>query len=338
MKRSIGFVFFLLVVISTGSMAADINFKGYAQPWFSYAEPAVDGGDANYGFTLRRIRFTPYGSLAKNINWTLQVGWDKFSAKVVDAFLDFNLSKEVNFRIGHYSVPGAVSGSLTSSSKLDMLERSQVTEKWSDNSGLTSFRCLGVQMDGKLANGKLYYAVMFANPNGSSIFNPSVKESKYSHANNGPMAWGRIETFLVDGLRIGAFCGGGKEVDTKMKRSSYGAHLYFVKKGINFKVEYIGGKYGVNNANTKYNGMFALLGYTLKKVEPIVMFDFYTPNDGGADKEKVEKYKNLTLGINYFHSKNIKFQANYVIRDESMAAGFEKLKNNLFYMCLQYSF
>jgi hypothetical protein len=328
----------LLMLTSMINLAQEIKFKGFTQAWFSYAQQNTGDNDSGYGFTLKRVRFKPYGSLSKKINWTLQFGWDKFSAKLIDAYIDFNLSSGLSFTVGHYTVPGAMSSTLTSSAKMDMVERPQITQNWGDNSGLSSYRTLGIQAQGNLVGNKLYYAVMFANPKTSSLFTPSIGSSDYTHHNYGPMVWARVESFWLKGLRIGAFVGGSKENDTQLKRSSYGAHLYYVKDAVNFKVEYIAGKFGVSGDETKYDGMFALLGYKVKKIEPIARFDFYKPNDGSADAEGVETYRNFTLGINYFYSKNVKFQVNYVWRDEAMASGLEKIRNDLLYVCLQFTY
>jgi phosphate-selective porin len=338
MKRLVIFIVVLCFIIFITSPGAELKFSGFAQGWFSYAQQETEHGDSGYGFTLRRVRFKPSGAFSKKIEWTLQFGWDKFTAKLIDAFIDFNISKELGFRVGHFTVPGAMSSTLTSSTKLDMIERPQITQNLGSNSGLSQYRALGVQVHGKMVGSKLYYAVMLGNAKGSSIFTPSVKSADYTPQNYGTMAWARIETFFLKGLRIGAFYGGSKEIDTEIKRSSYGAHLYYVEKGINFKVEYIAGRFGTDGAETKFNGMFALLGFKIKKLEPMVRYDIYTPNDGNPDGDGVETYNNFTLGINYFHGKNIKFQVNYVYRDESMAGELEKIKNNLFYVCLQFTY
>lgn len=337
MKRLVLFFIILFFIIGIKGPAAELKFSGYAQAWFSYAQQDSEDNDAGYGFTLRRVRFKPSGTFSKKIQWTLLFGWDKFSARLIDAYIDFNLSKELGFRVGHFKVPGVISGIL-SSKELDLIERPQITQNLGSNSGLLQYRALGIQAQGKLADGKLYYAVMFGNANGSSIFTPSVKSADYTPQNYGTMAWARVETFFLKGLRIGAFYGGSKEVDTEIKRSSYGAHLYYAEKGINFKAEYIAGKFGTEGAETKYNGVYALLGFKINKLEPIVRYDIYTPNDGNPDGAGVEKYNNFTVGINYFHDKNIKFQVNYVFRDESMAGGLDKIKNNLFYICLQFTY
>ncbi len=329
-------VIIILVVTVMPSMGEGIKFKGLAQTWFSHGEEGA-GDSGGYGFTLRRVRFKPYGSFSDKIKWTMQFGWDKQSASLVDVYVDFIFSKAFKIRIGKYTVPGTISSSLTSSGKLDFVERAAVTQQWGSKNSLSGYRAVGVQAYGHLMDGKLYYAFMLSNPKTSELFSPSIKQTAYFHQHNGLVFWGRVETFLAKGLRIGAFFTGGKETDTELKKSSYGAHLFYVNKGINFKAEYIAGETGADGAETKYNGMYALLGYKTGKVEPIVRYDFFTPMDGGRDGAGVEKYNNISLGINYYHTKKVKFQANYVLRNETMMTGDHKIKNNLFYICFQYS-
>ena len=316
----------------------EIKFKGLVQPWFYYAEQNSSENDV-YGFTLRRVRFKPYGSFSKSINWTLQFGWDKQIARLLDAYIDFQIFKNLQFRIGQFTVPGSISSSLTSSGKLDQIERPEITLKWGQNSGLSSYRAVGVQIHGKLIQNKIYYAFMVANPRTYGIFTPSLRETEYVNENDGNALWGRIQATLFDGLACGAFYGTGRENSNEIKRSSYGAHLFFIKNGINLKMEYISGHVIESEQKKIYKGLYFLLGYRINKFEPIIRYDFYVPNQGDMDDYGVKKHKNYTLGINYFHNRNIKFQANYVIRNESMAEGFaEKIKNNIFYINFQFSF
>jgi hypothetical protein len=328
----------LALVFSSFSLPAnaEVKFKGLFQSWFSYA-PQEDTDDSGYGFTIRRMRFKPYGSLGKNIKWTLQVGWDKRSPALIDAYLDFVLSKQFQVRIGQFSAPGTVSGSLTSSGSLDLIERPMVSQRWGGDSRLSGYRGFGVQAHGNLADGKVYYAFMVAHPKTSSLFNPSVKSSEYSHSDNGISLWGRLEAKPVKGMRLGAFAGSAKDDDDYVT-NSYGAHFFYSKSGVNFKAEYIAGQFGPDGFEIKYNGFYTLLGYKTGKVEPIVRFDIYTPNDGSGDGSGVETYKNFTIGLNYFHTKSVKIQANYVIRNETMAGGLGQLDNNIFYICCQFSY
>lgn len=338
MKRYVLFIV-LIFAVSTMVKGGDdggIKFKGLVQTWLSSAQQESDD-DTGYGFTLRRVRLKPYGSFSKTVKWSIQLAWDKQNTALLDAFLDFIFSPQFKLRVGQFTAPGSVSGALTSSGKLDLVERAAISQRWGGFSALTGYRGIGVQAYGDLMEGKLYYAVMVANPKTSALFTPSIKSTDYEHDHNGITLWGRLEARPTKGLRIGAFYGGGKEEDTDIVRSSYGAHLFYVKGGINIKFEYIAGEHGLDGAETKYSGYYAVLGYKKDKWEPVVRYDVYSPNDGDPDGAGVESYNNITVGVNYFMSKKVKLQANYVIRNETMAAGIARIKNNLFYICWQYS-
>lgn len=330
----------LIIIFAAGLCYGDgptVQFKGLVQGWFSHAQQDSTEDDG-YGFTLRRVRFAPFGTFSKNIKWGMQLAWDKQSPKFLDGWIDFRFSKGFGIKVGQFAAPGTVSGALTSSGALDMVERPAVSQRWNSNSALSGYRAIGVQFHGNLLDGKLYYAFMAANPRTTGLFTPGIKSADYSNDYNGIMFWARAEAKPTKGMRVGAFFGSGKEDDSDYKRSSYGGHLFYVNKVINFKAEYIGGEFGYENMETKYNGFYSLLGYKINKVEPIVRYDSYTPNDGNLDGNGVERYNNITIGLNYYHNKNVKLQVNYVLRDESMAGDLDKLDNNLFYIHCQYSF
>lgn len=339
MKKNI--MIYLVMILSLfllgSSLAnAEVKFKGLVQTWFSYADQ--DGSDdSGYGFTLRRVRFAPNGSLSNKVKWGIQVYWDKQSLGILDAFLDFRFSKQFGLKVGQFTAPGSVSGSTTSSSKLDFVERAMISQKWGGNSALKGYRGTGVQAYGTLASGKFFWALMLANPKTTNLFNPGLGSSTYAHDRNGISLWARAEARPVKGLRIGAFYGSSED-DNDFVTNSYGAHFFHKKGSLNLKLEYIRGKYGPKTGEIKYNGFYALLGYRIKKIEPIIRYDSYQPNDGNPDGDGVEKYNNISIGLNYYYDKKIKFQANYVNRDESMFAGLEKLANNIFYVCFQYTY
>lgn len=341
-KKTCIYLVLLIMVISLPLVAKpDINFSGLFQTWFSYA-PQLDRDDDGYGFSLRRLRLAPSGSFSEKIKWGFQVAWDMQKASLLDVYLDFQLSPYFKIKIGQFPAPGAISGALTSSGKLDLVDRSQVTESWNGHSNLSSYRALGVQLYGALIEKKLNYALMVANASTSSLFTPRISSPAYSNDLNGISFWGRLEAFPVDGIQVGAFIQFGDMKTYSEKKEytsqSYGANFFYIKNNINFKAEYLAGEYGQKDHETKYNGICLVLGYTVNKVEPIIRYDTYTPNDGEPALLGIERYSNITLGINYFYSSTIKFQANYVIRNETMSEGLEKLDNNIFYLCFQYSF
>ncbi len=331
-------VFFLLVGLVNLQADASIKFKVLVQSWFSYGQQDIDGIDSGYGFTLRRVRFIPYGNLTKNITWTVHFAYDKQNPIILDAFMNFKLSPGFQFKVGQFAAPGAISGALTSSAALDLVERSPISQLWGGYSGLYGYRAFGAQVHGDLAGGKIYYAFMLANPKTTTLFTPTIKSPGYSHDKSGIMFWGRLEGKFIKGLRLGVFYGGGEETETEYVRNSYGGFLIYKNNAFRVKTEYIAGEYGPSGIETKYSGLYGQATYKFGKFEPALRYGVFQPNDGDADSNGVEQYSDITLGINYYYNKSVKFQVNYVIRSESMVGSLDELKNDLFYINFQYLF
>ncbi len=339
-KRVFMFITLFFLLISFG-LSNDVKLNGFFQGWFSYGEISPDYGDV-YGFTLKRVRLKATGDFGSQFKWVIQAGWDKQSPALIDAYLYISLKKEFNIKFGKFTIPGAKSSTLSSTPKLDFIERAMFIQKWGYNMTLAGYRTTGIQVDGKLFNSKLYYAFMVGNNSTSRLFTPSVKSSGYSPLKSDILFAGRFEIFPISGISTGGFYSRTTNVGSVTKSYSYGFHFFYVKNKLNFKTEYLSGKFFLNfNDNTiddEYNGMMFKLGYRMNKIEPIIRYDFYTPKKGSYDSKFVKKYNNFTLGLNYLYSKHIKVQVNYVIRNENMEEGHMELKNNLFYIHLQYSF
>ncbi len=345
MKKTIILTIAFLMLIPLSSYAgADVHVKGLVQTWFSHGDTNDDG---KYGFNLRRVRLAPYGSLSKNVKWGFQVAWDKQKAVIYDAYMDFYFKEEFRIKVGQFAAPGIRSGALTSSGALDLIERPMVAQRWGTEAATLGYRAMGIQLHGALMDKKIYYRLMVSNPNASDLFNPGIKNGGYDYeGHEGMTIWGRVEFKPVKGFEIGVFANSGKdkfEVDwsadkASMERESYGFNVFYVKDNVNLKFEYIAGKYGYEDAvKIKHNGFYAVAGYRFGKFEPVVRYGTYTPMKDGHEAG-VEKYKDFSMGINYFYNKNVKFQANYIIRTEDMMSGYSKPDNNLFYINFQYSF
>jgi hypothetical protein len=326
-------IFCLILLFYLGLAAQTIHFKGFTQMWFSYADTQVDDS-STYGFTLKRVHFMPYGNFGKKINWMIHVGYEGHPGlKLLDAFLEYNLSKKFRIKLGQFPAPGAP---FRVTPKLDFVQRAPITQTWGGMNSLFGWRALGIQAHGNIMNGKLYYAVMLANPRTlGGFFTPSNNVPIFTNTAEGINLWARLEAKPIKGLKAGAFLGTGEQTDinedTSFSTQSYGLHVeYRHQKGLYVKSEYISGEKG----STKYSGMYATLGYKIKKLEPIIRYDYCTPNDGNPDDLGVEKYTNITLGLNYYLNPNVKFQANYVARSEEGT----DLKNNIFYIHFQYFF
>lgn len=328
---------------TAGTSQPTIHFKGFTQMYFSYAEANGDG-DSPYGFTLRRLRFKPYGQFSENLSWGFQLSYDRQALKLLDVYLQYKISPFFSIKTGQFAVPGSKSGALAdelfSTTKMALIERATITQKWLGYSGLYAYRGFGVQLDGHLLDNKLYYGLMASNPKGNGIFTPSVKMDTYTHDENGLTLWARAEYKPVDGIGIGAFVGNGQSSigDTiTVVRNSYGAHFFMRKNNITLLTEYIAGESGQEDNELNYSGLFFDFAYRLNNFEPAIRFAFYEP-DGGDAVNGIEKNTNYTLGLNYYFNKNVKIQANYILKNEQMANDADELDNNLFYINLQHTF
>ncbi len=330
MKRILLIV--LISVFLITSVYSEVNFKGLVQNWFSMSsQENGDTSDSIYGFANRRIRLAPFGTIGKNVRWGVQFAFDKLATPVVlDAYMEYFFSREAIVKFGLFAPPGSKSAALTSSGALDFIERATIVQLWNGNNGLIGYRAFGAQLSGKFMEGKLYYALMVSNAlTAGNNWLPSIKTPSTINPHTGIGFWGRLEAYPVPGLQIGGFVGSGTEADPaiadiEIKRSSYGFNLFYKKNNINVKFEYLGGE---SNGN-KYSGMYGVAGYLFNKIEPIIGFESYTPIYEG------EKFTNMSAGINYFHSKNIKFQLNYIMRSEDIT----DVDNDIIYANFQYSF
>ncbi len=330
MKRILLIV--LISVFLITSVYSEVNFKGLVQNWFSMSsQENGETSDSIYGFSNRRIRLAPFGTLGKKARWGVQFAFDKFATPVVlDAYLEYFFSREAIVKFGLFAPPGSKAAALTSSGALDFIERATIVQLWNGNNGLHGYRAFGAQLSGKFMEGKLYYALMVSNAlTTGNNWLPSIKTPSTVNPHTGIGFWGRLEAYPVPGLQIGGFIGSGTEADPaiadiEIKRSSYGFNLFYKKNNINVKFEYLGG----DSNDVKYSGMYAVAGYLFNKFEPIIGFESYTRIEEG------EKYTNFSGGINYFHSKNIKLQLNYIMRTEELI----DVDNDIIYANIQYSF
>lgn len=331
-----------------------LKFKGFTQMYFSYAQSVHPDLSSPYGFSIRRLRFKPYGQITEKIDWGFQLSYDRQVLKLLDVYINFKPSASFNIKVGQFAPPAAKSGALAdelfSTTKMLLIQRAPITQNWLGNANLYAYRTVGVQLSGKILDKKLYYGVMFSNPKGNGLFTPATKHVIYNHPDNGYALWGRIEFKPVNGIGIGGFAHSGTETNMQTDnignieevatdRQSYGAHFFMKKSGFRILTEFIGGKIDIEDGDEmKYTGAFFDISYRLKDFAPALRYDFYTPNDGNPDVNHVKSYRNFTIGATYFINKKVKIQANYIVRDEDMEQGVDKIDNDLIFFQLQYAF
>lgn len=319
-----------------------LNLSAYAQTWFTLSDSpsqTATGPVSLYGFSLRRLRISPYGAFSKRLNWRITLSWDRLQADVLDAFLDYTISPTLSLRAGLFPVPGAISGALTPSSDLDCIERPAITQFWSQNTALHQFRNIGVMLSGSIMQERAHYFLMVANSSAQNPFDIHFNQPIPVHTQNGLKFWGRIETQPIDNLDIGAFFSNTVVDSLETKNNSYGANLFFNLDALYIKMEYIAGEYGIVDQLNEWRGFWLSVSYGVGHFSPILRYDSYTPSVLGVDTIGVNRYDNITLGLTYSPRTALRLQANIVFRREEDQNGRPLgLQNNLFGLNLQYLF
>ncbi len=104
-----------------------LKFKGYAQ-FDSYFPLSKSPGISE--FLVREARFAATGYFQKKFRYMLNASWDKGKAALNEAFLESRHLSFAKLRVGQFKVPFSLSN-LTSSSQLDMIDRSFVVQAFS---------------------------------------------------------------------------------------------------------------------------------------------------------------------------------------------------------------
>ncbi len=330
-----------------------INLGGFTHLWAGYGQ--MNDEDDQYGFMVRYARFKTFGELTPDVNWTVQVGFDKGKASLYDIYMTYEPASFAKIRFGQFGVPGAkssiFSSPLWSSTKMIINDRPMITQNWASNAGLSGYRSGGAMFFGEVLESKLRYYLMVGMPKSGPdyYFNTSVKNPVAAKDENGLAGFGRFEYKPTKEIELGVnyHFGKGTTDDTvSVKRSSYSAYFLTKQEKLYFMAEYIAGANEtsindivVDSEDLTYNGYFMDLGYRFAgKYMPALRYSSYTPNDNEVDANGFKNYANITIGFNYYPSKNIALMLNLVKRLEDPGEGVEKIDNDIAYLQLRYIF
>jgi hypothetical protein len=327
------------------------NWSGFTHIWTGYVQR--DTLDGHYGFAVRYLRFKAFGKLTENVKWTAQFAFDKGIPSFLDVHMSYEPKDYLKVRFGQFPVPGAKSGVFSSpiwsTTKMVFNDRTTVTQNWASNAGLKGYRSGGLMFYGSVLDKMISYYVMAAMPHAGPnyYFNPSVKTPVYENDENGTALFSRLEVRPYEKTEVGFnfHTGQGTSFDTiQTNRGSYSFYVLTRQKKFFAMAEYIGGTNeqlinDVKDSDFSYSGYYVEVAYKFsKKYEPAIRYDSYTPIVDGSDGNGYKKYDNVTIGINYYPTKNIAIMANYVARMEDPEAGVKEIDNNLIYFQLRYKF
>jgi phosphate-selective porin len=304
--------------------ARQMQLTGYSQIRYQMLQ---DRGKHN-GFDIRRARVDLKGSITPIFSYRLQADFvDK--PKMIDAYGEIKLTDYFSITAGQFKIPFSMEN-LTSSNKLETIDRSQVVEalvaRSKDVIGNQNGRDIGIQAGGTFlkVNNTPVFEYRIGVFNGSGI---NVAET----ANNEKDVSGRLIITPVKGLSFGGsiYTGWDKAIKPDVPgkgqtRNRFGGEVSYVVASFSLKAEYISGQDGKTNRA----GWYAQAGYFVipQRLQILGKYDVYDPNTSTGNNIST----NYVLGANYNFNSWSRLQAFYTIRQEQGPS----IANN--YMSVQY--
>lgn len=292
-----------------------ITIAGYSQVRY---QALVEPGKID-GFDIRRARLDVKGTISPY--WAYRVQFDLAgSPKLIDAYAELKLNDYFNFTIGQAKIPFSLEN-LTSSNKLELIDRSQAVEalvaRGKDVGGNQNGRDIGVQLGGTLWKLKdrpvLDYRLGVYNGSGINVADANEKKDFASRLIVHPVAGLDLSAALYNGSRYVPEVKTGTVVTTPAKnvdRNRYGFDLSYDYKNLGIRGEYLHG----TDELTDREGYYIQGGYYFleKKLQLLAKYDFYDANKSKADDASTW----IVLGANYNFNANARLQFNYTIKQE----------------------
>ena len=295
--------------------AKKITIAGYTQVRYQALEETgkIDG------FDIRRARLDVKGVISPY--WSYRVQFDMAGTpKLIDAYAELKLNDYFNFTIGQAKIPFSLEN-LTSSNKLELIDRSQAVEalvaRGKDVGGNQNGRDIGIQLGGTILKLKdrpvVDYRLGVYNGSGINTTDTNEKKDFATRLIVHPIVGLDISAALYNGSRFVPEVKTGTVVTSPAKnvdRNRYGFDLNYDLKDLAIRGEYI---HGTDDLVDR-EGYYFQAGYYFlqKKLELIAKYDFYD-----ADKAKVDNASTwYVFGANYNFNTNVRLQANYTFKQE----------------------
>ena len=284
---------------SGAAVTASRAFKlsGYAQAEYTAQDVGLDG------FSIHRARLTLSGDITNKIRFKFQVDLTK-SPLLLDAAVEVAFHEAASLRVGQFKVPFGME-SLTSSSDLDTIDRSQAVSKLAPGFDLgASGRDIGALLFGKISILEYSLGVF----NGAGI--------NKTDTNNDKDFAGRVVIRPFSFLSLGAsYYDGSYSASASappMVRDRIGFEGAVVYGAFSLKGEFLQAE---DNDTTK-RGWYLQAGYFFlpKTLQGIVKFDSYDPDAAFA----ANRTDIWLFGLNWILTEKSKLQVNFdLTKDES---------------------
>ncbi|MDP3915110.1 MAG: porin [Bacteroidota bacterium] len=295
--------------------AKKITFAGYTQVRYQALEETgkIDG------FDIRRARLDVKGNISPY--WGYRVQFDLAGTpKLIDAYAELKLNDQFNFTIGQAKIPFSLEN-LTSSNKLELIDRSQAVEalvaRGKDVGGNQNGRDIGIQLGGTILKLKdrpvVDYRLGVYNGSGINVADNNENKDYAARLIVHPITGLDISGALYNGSRFVPEVKTGTVVNTPSKnvdRNRYGFDLNYDLKNLAIRGEYI---HRTDDLIDR-EGYYFQAGYYFlqKKLQLIAKYDFYDTDMAKTDNASTW----YVFGANYNFNTNVRLQANYTLKQE----------------------
>jgi len=250
-------------------------------------------------FDIRRARLSLKGELNQKIAYLFQADFAGSAAKLLDATVEYKISKFLKLTGGQFKIPFSLEN-ITTDTKLETINLSQVVEalaaRSNDIIGNQNGRDVGVQIGGEI--NKFSFATAIVNGSGINVADTNKQKDLV----------GRIIISPIKELSLGgSFYQGRYALNSSREgeRNRTGLEFTYIVDQFDLKGEYIKG----NDGSTRKEGWYLQAGYFFlpKTFQSVAKIDVYNSNVAKANND-VKRY---TLGANWYFNPAAFWQFGY---------------------------
>jgi hypothetical protein len=320
------------VLIAQDAPEFSYRVGGTVQSWTSLGE--IHSADTNsFGWGLRRVRLRAYSKFGDKMKGFIQM--ELTSPKLLDARIEYLVSKAFTIRAGRFIGAGVRSGGLTSHTVIDITERPYSAVKWGSHTIGADYRDYGLDFVGKFGDLKANVTLH----NGSGSTNIRNRQTG-SGIQNGSFAVSGMLVFKpksLKGLEAGGYYGmGNSEIN---EYNSFNAYVYYEPKPLRVKAEVISWTNSSGSIDQTHMGYYVFAGYGIaKNWEAVARFEIYDNNTDLDD----DQLTLITVGATHSIFSNKwaagKITAAYTLQSEADAGFYPEIDNNVFQLVMQLVF
>jgi phosphate-selective porin len=261
-------------------------------------------------FKFKRARVGVRGEIYKDFHYYLQVETSPFingsgSVELLDAFVSYRKFNWAKMSVGSFKQPFSLEVT-TPCHGLTTIDRAIVLDQL-----VSPQRDYGLMVFGGNKFTRFNYAVALMNGSGLNTTDNNSKKDFIARA-----------TYKVfDFMTVGGSFRYGYPNTKDDSRTTVGAELLVEYDKFKFQGEYVYDEGDYNQAvsggcgdpigalGEKRDGAYAMLTYDTKwNIQPVFKYEYF---DSDLDVKKVGYQEMMTIGVNYFIGKNVRFQLNY---------------------------